>query len=345
MAVVFTHRSHTLQNIYAAAADNRLLKLESLEDQRASWARLNLIVGKSPHLENIRRDSHCREAVLRWVHHLTHETRELLRADNHIVPLLPEEKVSCPRQSSADEREACEAIERANVLDTCHTASFGPFPTGEDLPVWPASFRSEFKSYAKHTQGLFALGVDPDGHVAELLTFGDGTRDHLCSSYHNDTACTQLTTKGWKWLVWPEISKCCKCCSFENHCAPLAPAWLRNQSGNIHYAGIFPVKLDGKEFLCKKWYVLGLSGWAHPNYYYEHVPTTDGLAGLPCEIDGYNYLYDPSQLADDQYIFIPETFSTDVSTTLFQLPDFCKDDAYCGKSVCDGPAADVVLYA
>ena len=40
---------------------------------------------------------------------------------------------------------------------------------------------------------------------------------------------------------------------------------------------------------------VGLGG--DPNYYYQDVDT-----GLPCAIDGYNYLRSPTEPADDMYV-------------------------------------------
>merc|ERR1712232_312110 len=174
--------------------------------------------------------------------------------------------------------------------------------------------------------------------MGEIIQMADGTMDAKCSAYHNDTACTHLIAHGWRWIVWPELKRCCKCCSFEKDCGPLAPTWLQNRTGNMFYAGIVNVTAGDSTFQCKKWVILGLSGWVDPNYYLEHVPLQDGQPGQPCEIHGSNH---PGA---DQYRFFPETFSTIVPHDLFTLPDFCEDDSYCDAPVCDRTSS-AMLFA
>jgi hypothetical protein len=165
----------------------------------------------------------------------------------------------------------------------------------------------------------------------------DGTRDHLCSGYYNKTPCTMLTTKGWKWLVWPQIQKCCKCCSYANGCGPLSPSWVSNASGRTRYEGLVSVTYDGRSpMLCHKWKIPGLT--THSNYYYMHTTNNSdwpGSNGMPCEVDGYNYLRTPSERADDQYIFDPNTISQSIPAAMFQLPPFCSNASLCGGTVCD----------
>ena len=66
----------------------------------------------------------------------------------------------------------------------------------EPLPQWPLEFSANFTSpsSAKNTSGFWASSSE---HRSEVLRFHDGTRDHLCSAYHNGTACTVLATGGW----------------------------------------------------------------------------------------------------------------------------------------------------
>eukprot|EP00747_Dinoflagellata_sp_TGD_P168731 gnl/TRDRNA2_/TRDRNA2_195829_c0_seq1.p1 gnl/TRDRNA2_/TRDRNA2_195829_c0~~gnl/TRDRNA2_/TRDRNA2_195829_c0_seq1.p1 ORF type:complete len:254 (+),score=18.05 gnl/TRDRNA2_/TRDRNA2_195829_c0_seq1:76-837(+) len=201
------------------------------------------------------------------------------------------------------------------------------------LPTWPQQFQSKFWSPSKHTEGVFAIGQDASGNISEILTLTDGTLDHLCPFYHNNTACTQLTTLGWKWLVFPEIKHCCKCCSYETGCGPLSKSWLQNSTGNMFYDGVVPVQFRSTQYRCRKWTVVGLDA-KHPNYYYEQAGL-DGEPQVPCEIDGYNYVHDPSEPADDQYVFDRDSFSSDVQSGLFTLPDFCSSSEYCGQPVCD----------
>ena len=194
--------------------------------------------------------------------------------------------------------------------------------------VWPTSFFAGFESLSKNTSGLFMVNSS-----AEMLMLMDGTRDHLCSAFHNNTACSMLTTDGWKYLIWPELGKCCKCCSYANGCGPLLPKWVTNQTGNTRYEGIENVTYNSTSFPCHKWEVVGLSAdW--PNYYWMHTdgninwPNSDGM---PCATHGWN------SPADDDYIFDPNSTSATIPSSFFEKPAYCADDVFCGNEVCDAP--------
>lgn len=164
---------------------------------------------------------------------------------------------------------------------------------------------------------------------------GDGTGDHLCSAYFNNTPCTELETAGWLWLVWPEKVQCCKCCTIAEGCGPLNPTWLENATGHMTYKGTETVILGTTEQTCMKWDYEGLGGY---NYYYEQPPK-DGQRGLPCAIRGINYLRTPQQNSDDWYVFNLSTFSTDVPPSLFDLPAYCAQSSWCSAPVCNRPSA------
>ena len=99
-------------------------------------------------------------------------------------------------------------------------------------PVWPAAFTAFFISPAKNTTGSYSLTQS-----AERIVLSDGTRDHLCSALHNNTACTQLTVAGFRFLDFPALDECCKCCSYASgsyECGgPLGPQWVSNMTGNL----------------------------------------------------------------------------------------------------------------
>lgn len=208
-------------------------------------------------------------------------------------------------------------------------------------PLFPHTFQASYVSPvdAKNTSGVYALGTDKFGKAAQITTFEDGTRDHLCQFFFNATACVQLMTKGWRYMYWPKLQKCCKCCSFANGCGPLDPKWVQNQSGNIIYEGLSTVSYSASvKYRCHKWNAVGLEG--DPNYYYQHLdqaaPRGHGtVPGPPCEIDGLNYLHTPQQKADDQYIFDKASISTANAVELFEVPSYCADDSYCGTNACD----------
>lgn len=195
-------------------------------------------------------------------------------------------------------------------------------------PDFPGEFTCNFTSDWKKTTGRMVLGLDTRGVPAEFLILEDGTLDHLCRQNHNGTACVQLTAFGTRFQYFPQLSPpdCCRCCSINSTTypcpGPLSPKWLSNATGNLIYLGIENVK--GRP--CHKWNAVGLSG--DFNYYYQD------MRGLVCEIDGYNYLSSRAQRADDQYVFLPATYSTTVDPHEFDLPDACKDARPCGPPTC-----------
>jgi hypothetical protein len=203
-------------------------------------------------------------------------------------------------------------------------------------PTWPATFSANFTSPpypgGKGTSGFFAYDSAAD---AELKTFQDGTHDHLCSAYHNATPCTHLTVAGWYYLVFPERDACCKCCSFDEGCGPLRPNWLSNSTGNLQYLGLAAVVGPAGRHMCDKWEVRGLAHPPFTNYYYAHA--SGPHRGLPCEIDGYNYLRSPDQRADDLYLF--GTPSTVAPADSFRIPGRCAAAARCGTPVCSNVQA------
>jgi hypothetical protein len=49
-----------------------------------------------------------------------------------------------------------------------------------------------------------------------------------CMSIHprSDTPCTHLVVSGQRYLIFPELGECCKCCSSAGGCGILDPNWL-----------------------------------------------------------------------------------------------------------------------
>lgn len=214
-----------------------------------------------------------------------------------------------------------------------------PKPPSKPTPVWPEVFSSAFTSPAntgKNTTGLFA--VDFSGEAAGLISFNDGFRDHMCRFFgnaHLHTPCSHLMTQGWRYLVWPEFRRCCKCGTYANGYGPISSKWVKNLTGNLVYEGVFTVNLSNSvSYRCHKWDVHGLDD--DDNYYYQHVSGgASDVAGKPCEVDGSNYLDDPSQKADDQYIFDMDTYTTNASSKIFEVPSYCSQNTYCGAPHCD----------
>jgi hypothetical protein len=122
LALVAEERNDELQGIYEASKDRRRLQFGSAQEYRSHWGDLNRATARHPHLLEPLRESHCRQAVMWWTHHLTEQKREALRAQNLTVPLLPEgAKKPCGRGLGDDERTACLGVEQPNSCDWCHS--------------------------------------------------------------------------------------------------------------------------------------------------------------------------------------------------------------------------------
>mmetsp|Transcript_33665 Transcript_33665/g.87030 ORF Transcript_33665/g.87030 Transcript_33665/m.87030 type:complete len:560 (+) Transcript_33665:66-1745(+) len=121
MTTIAEHRTDDLQQIYRSADDRRDMK-HSLEDHKMHWAKLNHIVSNHPHLYEPQQESHCREAVMWWTHHLVEEKRGHFRLQGITVPLLPEgPKKPCGRGEGSDEELVCLYINEKNSCDWCHS--------------------------------------------------------------------------------------------------------------------------------------------------------------------------------------------------------------------------------
>ncbi|CAE7605543.1 unnamed protein product [Symbiodinium natans] len=194
-------------------------------------------------------------------------------------------------------------------------------------PHWPSTFVADYVSDDKHTTGYYASDTSP-GVGASRITFEDGSGDHLCSYYHTKTPCEQLTTGGFRYLYFPNLPDCCKCCTYATGSylcgGPVGPRWMSNATGNLIY--------EGKEVIlgraCHKWGIQGIFP-THMNYYFQDVET-----GLPCGLDGYNYLRTPDEPADDQYLFKVGSVNLTVPHSTFDVPQLCKAARYCGGKVC-----------
>merc|ERR1711988_524037 len=115
------HRSPELQKVYKSTDDRRALVRGSAKEYQDHWTKLNEVAEAHPHLLEPHRETHCREAVMWWTHHLTAEKREMMRKTNITIPLLPEgEKKPCDGMSD-DEKHLCVSLEQPNSCDWCHS--------------------------------------------------------------------------------------------------------------------------------------------------------------------------------------------------------------------------------
>jgi hypothetical protein len=116
MALISDHRSPALLKIYDDTADRRQRVHNSTKDYLSHWKQLNSLARQHQGLRNPLRDTHCRQAVMWWVHHLTSEAREKVRMLFGVtVPLLPEiEKHEYNGPGALH-------LEQPNSCDWCHS--------------------------------------------------------------------------------------------------------------------------------------------------------------------------------------------------------------------------------
>jgi len=148
--------------------------------------------------------------------------------------------------------------------------------------------------------------VDPATGIvgAQAVLRGD-TEDFSCSAVNPGNKCVTLAVGGQRYLLFDDgPTTCCRCCSWENGCGPLAPQWTENAT----YLGTKTVRGE----LC---YSYNIAGNENNSY---SVRASDGL---PCALNNAGF---------DFYEFIPSTYKADVpgAADLFKVPGGC--DTWCG---------------
>jgi len=120
--LLFSLRDPELDSVYQKTNDNRRLRLVSEKE----WAELNALSAKDPELAAIRRDGHCHEAVMWYVHHLPEKVKEQMK-DVIALPLLPEVHHGAARQRFSPELEAVfKAYETTVSCQDCHSGAHPP---------------------------------------------------------------------------------------------------------------------------------------------------------------------------------------------------------------------------
>ena len=115
MGHIAPHRSAELMEIYEESNDKRAPHLKTIFEHMSHWKEVNHFAKFDKEFEAIARESHCRQAVMWWVHLLENEKRESLRK-KVTVPLLPEgEKNHCIGS------ETCDTLAGTATCDWCHS--------------------------------------------------------------------------------------------------------------------------------------------------------------------------------------------------------------------------------
>jgi len=125
-AILLIARDSQFDDIYQETEDNRRLRHHILTDIQSTWAGLNRLAAddKDPMLRRIRRDGHCHEAVMWFVHHLTEDMKELLSEARVRLPLLSHHRhhdCSAEDGQGTAKGKICEAYREQVTCADCHT--------------------------------------------------------------------------------------------------------------------------------------------------------------------------------------------------------------------------------
>ncbi len=62
----------------------------------------------------------------------------------------------------------------------------------------------------------------------EMIYRENGRGDRYCKSVHalTSTPCQHIVSDGNRYLMFPELKECCKCCDSSKGCGSLSPNWL-----------------------------------------------------------------------------------------------------------------------
>lgn len=123
--LLYMIRHSDFDDIYQLTEDNRRLRLDTLQDISESWKELNKVASedRNPMMKRMRRDGHCHEAVMWFVHHLTEDVKLLLFQSKIQIPLLSHVRHEC---SPGDITEICEAYKKQVTCSDCHSNVLPP---------------------------------------------------------------------------------------------------------------------------------------------------------------------------------------------------------------------------
>jgi len=125
-ALLYLARESQLDTIYHASSDNRRLRHDTLKDLESNWRSLNELANGNPdkRMQQIRRDGHCHEAVMWYVHHLSQEMKELLGGAGVPLPLLSPSHHgggACQDPLTPEYQRICDAYMEQVTCASCHS--------------------------------------------------------------------------------------------------------------------------------------------------------------------------------------------------------------------------------
>ena len=121
-SLLFTMRESHFDDIYQATSDSRRLRFNDLNDISKSWTSLNKLASdhKNPMMKRMRRDGHCHEAVMWFVHHLTEDFKAMLQEMDIAIPLLSHARHECEPSDTVEGR-ICAAYQDQVSCQDCHS--------------------------------------------------------------------------------------------------------------------------------------------------------------------------------------------------------------------------------
>lgn len=184
------------------------------------------------------------------------------------------------------------------------TASPAPLPP----PTWPPTFNVSFTEVTsdvlQNTTFTGAMYYDFPGRLFRIDR-SSGKTDRYCGSVKSeDTPCTHLVSAGERYLVFPDLSYCCKCCNDAQGCGIVSPDWMVQSNGT--YLGRAPLTTPVWSGVADSWDVEGLQ----PNVWAQDKAAAP--VQLAMEPNDY-FFYDPST-------WVP---NAPQPATLFAVPSYC----------------------
>jgi len=130
-ALFYLARDSTFDDIYRRTSDNRRIRHDVLKDLTTNWVGLNSLASShpDPRMKAVRRDGHCHETVMWYVHHLTEDMKELFRTAGVPLPLLsPARHDFCHEVEDDSGRRVCAAYQEQVTCASCHSNELPPSP-------------------------------------------------------------------------------------------------------------------------------------------------------------------------------------------------------------------------
>jgi len=129
-ALFYLARESQFDDIYMRTGDNRRMRDEVLSDLTSNWAGLNEVASSHTdyRMKTVRRDGHCHEAVMWYVHHLSQDMKELLSKAKIPVPLLSPARHGWCDTDDLDEEghRICGAYREQVTCASCHSNELPP---------------------------------------------------------------------------------------------------------------------------------------------------------------------------------------------------------------------------